>query len=315
MKRAIITGATGFVGANLARHLLSTGCQVHLLVRPQHASWRIEDIRAEVLIHVVDLLDTASLERVLKEVRPDWIFHLAVYGAYSAQLDLPQMIATNISATANLLRVCLDIGFEAFVNTGSSSEYGLKEFAPAEGEYLDPNSYYACTKATATHLCRHLSREHGAHITTLRLYSAYGPYEDPQRLLPTLALCGMRRRLPPLVAPATARDFVYVEDVCRAYIMAATQPQVECGAIYNVGTGVQTTLATVVEHVRRTCQIDEVPQWGSMNNRQWDAQVWVADNSKIKRVLGWEPRCDFADGFRRTLAWFVAHEDLLPNSD
>lgn len=313
MKRAVITGATGFVGANLARHLLDSGCQVHLLVRPQYTSWRIEDIRADIQIHVLDLLDTASLARVLKDVRPDWIFHLAVYGAYSTQRDLPQMIATNISATANLLHACLDIGFEAFINTGSSSEYGLKESAPIEDEYLDPNSYYACTKATATHLCRHIAREHSADITTLRLYSAYGPYEDPQRLLPTLALCGLRRRLPSLVAPATARDFVYVEDVCRAYTLAAAQPQSERGAIYNVGTGVQTTLAAAVEHVRATCQIDELPQWGSMANRQWDAQTWVADNSKIKRVLGWEPRCDFAEGFRRTLSWFAVHEHLLPN--
>jgi UDP-glucose 4-epimerase len=315
LKRAIITGATGFVGANLARHLLDAGCQVHLLVRPQYASWRIEDIRTDVQIHVLDLLDTASLECVLKDVRPDWIFHLAVYGAYSAQRELPQMIATNISATANLLHVCLDIGFEAFINTGSSSEYGLKESAPAEDEYIDPNSYYACTKATVTHLCRHLARERGAHITTLRLYSAYGPYEDPQRLLPKLALCGMRRRLPPLVAPATARDFVYVEDVCRAYMLAVTQPQTEHGAIYNVGTGVQTTLEEAVRQVREICQIAELPQWGSMANRQWDAQTWVADNSKIKSVLGWEPECDFAEGFHRTMAWFSAHEHLLPSND
>jgi|TARA_B110000495_G_C23011411_1_gene598258 nucleoside-diphosphate-sugar epimerase len=315
LKRAIITGATGFVGANLARHLLDAGCQVHLLVRPQYASWRIEDIRTDVQIHVLDLLDTASLECVLKDVRPDWIFHLAVYGAYSAQRELPQMIATNITATANLLHASLNVGFESFVNTGSSSEYGIKQHAANEFDSLDPNSYYACTKAAATHLCRHLARERDADITTLRLYSAYGPYEEPTRLIPTLALAALRGQLPPLVSPQTARDFVYVEDVCRAYLLAASRPQAERGAIYNVGSGVQTTLEEAVRQVREICQIDTLPQWGSMPNRQWDAQTWVADATKIERELGWEPECDFAEGFHRTMAWFSAHEHLLSSND
>ncbi len=307
-----MTGATGFVGANLVRYLLDAGHELHLIVRPQHATWRIDSIRARVHIHVLDLLEPTQLEPFFKDLNPHWIFHLAVYGAYSSQRDLGQMISTNISATANLLHASLNAGFESFINTGSSSEYGVKPHAASEGEYLDPNSYYACTKAAATHLCRHLARERDADITTLRLYSAYGPYEERTRLIPTLALSVLNGQLPPLVAPQTARDFVYVEDVCRAYMLAASHPQSERGAIYNVGSGVQTTLAQVVQQVREIGQIGAQPQWGSMPNRQWDAQTWVADITKIKNALGWQPECDFADGFRRTLAWFAAHKQILP---
>lgn len=314
MKRVVVTGGTGFVGANLVRYLLDAGHELHLIVRPQHATWRLESIRERVHIHVLDLLDPAELERFFRGLSPHWIFHLAVYGAYSSQRDLGQMIATNITATANLLHASLNVGFESFVNTGSSSEYGIKQHAANEFESLDPNSYYACTKAAATHLCRHLARERDADITTLRLYSAYGPYEEPTRLIPTLALAALRGQLPPLVSPQTARDFVYVEDVCRAYLLAASRPQAERGAIYNVGSGVQTTLEEAVRQVREICQIDTLPQWGSMPNRQWDAQTWVADATKIERELGWQPECDFAEGFRRTMAWFVAHKDLLSNN-
>lgn len=315
MKRAVVTGASGFVGANLARRLLCEGHEVHLLLRPGHASWRLQTIRGEVQVHEVDLRDAESVRRTISGIRPEWVFHLAAYGAYPHQTDLAQMVATNIAATGQLIEACLATGFEAFVHTGSSSEYGLVDHPPTENEAIDPNSYYACTKAAATHLCRHIARAHNAHLTVLRLYSAYGPYEEPTRLLPTLVQEGSRGRLPPLVNPEIARDFVFVADVCEAYLLAAAQTGVERGTIYNVGTGVQTTLRQIVEMVRHHFAIADEPIWGSMEDRQWDTDVWVADTSKIARDLGWYPRHALAEGFNCTAEWFAAHADQLPNLD
>jgi dolichol-phosphate mannosyltransferase len=122
----------------------------------------------------------------------------------------------------------------------------------------------------------------------------------------------LRGELPPLVSPDIARDFVYVEDVCRAYVLAASTPRPEQGAVYNVGTGVQTTMAEVVDLARNALGIEAKPEWSSMADRQWDARTWVADSRKIKRELGWRPQCDFAEGFRRTAEWFGEHGDLLP---
>lgn len=311
MKRVLITGGTGFVGANLTRYMLSRGCEVHLIVRPQHATWRLANIENAIHLHIIDLMQYDELWKLLEKVHPEWIFHLAAYGAYSTQRDLQQMITTNIASTANLLRASLHVGFESFVHTGSSSEYGLKTNAPKENDWLDPNSYYACTKAAATHLCRHLSIEHNAHITTLRLYSAYGPFEEPTRLIPTLARHALRGDLPPLVSPNIARDFVYVEDACRAYELAAMYPQQERGAIYNVGTGVQTTLDMAVKHVISICSLNVEPQWGSMPDRDWDTTSWVANCEKIHRELGWQPQIDFVEGFQRTLKWFDANSELV----
>ncbi len=311
MKRVLITGGTGFVGANLTRYMLGRGHEVHLIVRPQHTIWRLAKLDDSIRIHVIDLMNYDELRRLLEKIHPDWIFHLAVYGAYSTQCELQQMINTNITSTANLVSCSLHVGFECFVNTGSSSEYGIKDSAPRENEWLDPNSYYACTKAAATHLCRHLSIEHNAHITTLRLYSAYGPFEEPTRLIPTLARYALRGELPPLVSPSIARDFVYVKDVCRAYELAAMHPQQERGAVYNVGTGVQTTLEMAVKHVASICSIQKEPQWGSMSERAWDTTSWVANCEKIRSELGWQPKVDFAQGFRNTLEWFEANSELI----
>jgi nucleoside-diphosphate-sugar epimerase len=311
MKRVIITGATGFVGASLARRLLLDGQEVHLLVRPLHSSWRIDEIRAEVRLHEVALKDAEALTETVGRIRPDWVFHLATHGAYASQTDLHRMVETNITGTINLVEACLRAGFESFVNTGSSSEYGFKDHAPAEDEALEPNSHYAVTKASATLFCRYSARAHQAHIPTLRLYSVYGPYEEPTRLVPRLVTRGLRGELPPLVSPEVARDYVYVDDVTESYLLAAEKREGEdYGPIYNVGTGVQTSLREAVETARRVLSIRAAPQWATMPARQWDTQVWVADNRKIKEALGWQPRYGFEQGFRQTVEWLRARPAL-----
>jgi UDP-glucose 4-epimerase len=304
MKRIILTGGTGFVGANLARRLLHEGHHVHLLVRSGYSTWRIEEIQSEIQLHIADFRAPETLLRVLELIQPDWIFHLAAHGAYSWQTDAAQIVQTNILGTINLLESALKVGFESFVNTGSSSEYGLKAHAPSEDEGIDPNSYYAVGKASATLYCRFSAAYHQVNIPTLRLYSVYGPYEEPNRLIPALIKNGLNGEFPPLVNPNIARDFIHTEDVNEAFIKAASVHTSACGAIYNVGSGVQTTLREAVETARKVMNIEAQPQWGTMPNRGWDTDVWVADSRKIQHELGWTPRYSFEDGLRQTVAWF-----------
>jgi nucleoside-diphosphate-sugar epimerase len=304
MKRIILTGGTGFVGANLARRLLRDGHELHLLVRPNYQPWRIEQIRPDLRLHELHLHDTEAVARAVTEIRPDWVFHLAVHGAYSWQTDWEQMVQTNVLGTMSLVSACLKTGFEAFVNTGSSSEYGFKDHAPAESELVEPNSPYAVTKAAATMFCRHTAQSRHVHLPTLRLYSVFGPYEDPSRLLPKLIVHGWKEKLPPLADPDVARDFVYVDDVIGAYLLAANVRTPEWGPIYNLGTGVQTTLREVVAVTREAMGIGAEPVWNTMPNRLWDANVWISDSRKIRAQLNWQPQRTFAEGFRLMLDWF-----------
>jgi nucleoside-diphosphate-sugar epimerase len=304
MKRVMLTGGTGFVGANLARRLLRDGHELHLLVRPGYQRWRIEDIGAGVRLHELHLHDAEAVERAVGQIRPEWVFHLAVHGAYSWQTDWEEMVRTNIQGTMGLLSACLKTGFEAFVNTGSSSEYGFKDHAPTESEPLEPNSHYAVTKAAATMFCRHTAQSRRVHVPTLRLYSVFGPYEEPGRLLPALIMHGLKHGLPPLADPEVARDFVYVDDVVEAYLLAASVRTSEWGAVYNVGSGVQTTLREALAIAREAMHVAVEPVWNAMPNRKWDANVWVSDNRKIRSQLGWQPCRTFAEGFRLMLDWF-----------
>ena len=311
MKRVAVTGGTGFVGANLTRRLLNDGHDVHLLVRPHHASWRIDEIRDDLRLHAIDFGDRASIDEAMRRVKPDWVFHLATYGAYSWQTDLAEIVRTNILGTMNLAEAAADIGVEAFVNTGSSSEYGHKDHAPSENELPAPNSYYAVAKVTATMFCQYTAQKRGVRMPTLRLYSAYGPYEEPRRLVPALIVKGLQSRLPPLASPDTARDYIHVNDVVDAYLCAATADLRDLGAVFNVGTGTQTTLRDMVRLTREALGVAEEPNWGSMRDRSWDTTIWRADITRIRSELGWNPRYDISSGFHDTIAWFKAHPDLL----
>jgi dolichol-phosphate mannosyltransferase len=141
-------------------------------------------------------------------------------------------------------------------------------------------------------------------VTTLRLYSVYGPWEEPTRLIPRLIVEGRRGKWPPLAAPATARDFVYVDDAVEAFLLAAKPAEGKFGAVYNVGTGCQTTLAEAAHAAGKMFDLQAEPQWGDMADRIWDTTCWVADNRLIQEELGWRPQTEFRDGLRKTREWY-----------
>ncbi len=306
--RALVTGAAGFVGANLARRLAADGHEVHLVVhRNASPPWRLDGLDAPR--YAADLRDADSIGAVVRSARPQWVFHCAAYGAYSWQTDAARMRATNVNGTANLLAACRGVGCEVVVNTGSSSEYGFKRGAPAETDAAEPNSPYALSKLLATEHCAGEARREQAVAATLRLYSVYGPYEEPGRLMPALLAAAGRGLLPPLASPSTARDFVYVDDVCDAYLAVARLRPREPGRVFNVGTGVQTTLSDVVELVRGMFGLVMPPAWSSMPARSWDTDTWCADTTRIRTELGWEPRHSLAAGLAAFAAWLDAHPE------
>jgi dolichol-phosphate mannosyltransferase len=299
---SLVTGASGFVGANLARRLVGDGDRVHLLLRAGAATWRVDELGEGVERHAVDLLDGPAVAGLVDRVRPDRIFHLAAHGAYSWQRDPHAIVSTNVLGLVNLLEAAVASGVEVVVSAGSSSEYGLKDHPALEGELPEPNSHYAVSKAAAALLCGFYARERGLRAVTLRLYSVYGPYEEPRRLVPAIVVHALNGTLPPLADPSTARDYVYVDDAVEAFL-AAARPAGAPGAVYNVGTGRQSTLAEIVAAARRVLGVAAEPVWGSMPGRDWDTNVWVADPGLAARELGWTARVDLEDGLLRTSRW------------
>ncbi len=303
--KALVTGAGGFVGANLIRHLLNRGDEPVAVLRPGPGSWRLEEITDDAHIAFVDLTSAEDVHRLVGEVRPDVVFNLAAYGAYSWQKDFDRMLAVNVRATETLLEAARGVDAR-LVQAGSSSEYGFADRATTELDRVEPNSHYAITKVAATQLCRLAAARYGQHAVTLRLYSVYGPWEEPARLMPTLVARALDGTFPPLVAPETARDFVWVEDVCDAFIRAASGDLELSDEVLNIASGRQTTLRSLVAIAQQVFELQGEPEWGAMERRVWDTSVWVGDPTLTGKSIGWRTVTSLSAGLAQLGAWMQA---------
>jgi nucleoside-diphosphate-sugar epimerase/transketolase N-terminal domain/subunit/2-polyprenyl-3-methyl-5-hydroxy-6-metoxy-1,4-benzoquinol methylase len=309
----LLTGASGFIGSVLLRRLVSSGAKVSIILRKESKTWRINDLIDKVDVYYSNLSSVSELTEIVKKINPTVIYHLATNGAYSYQENANKIIETNIIGTWNLLQASNSVEYKLFVNTGSSSEYGFKEFSMKETDIVEPSSYYAVTKCAQTLLCTHIAKQENKPIVTLRPFSVYGPYEEPTRLVPTLITSLLQNKKMNLVSPTIARDYIYIDDMVDAYLKIEELIK-NSGEYFNIGTGVQTTIKQIVE---KSIQISKKPGnfvWGGINNRNWDSDIWVADISKAKRLLNWEPKHSLDDGIKKTLDWSEQNNTMKKNN-
>jgi nucleoside-diphosphate-sugar epimerase len=301
-QRFFITGATGFVGSGLARKLANLGCEVHVLVRPGANRWRLEGIEDQLHLHVGDLTDGERLTGIVREVKPAIIYHLAVHGAYPHETDADRIILTDVFGTWNLLKACAEVDYKLLINAGSSSEYGVKPNAMRETDPLEPRSYYAVAKCAQTLVCGYRAHAERRPINTLRLFSAYGPYEEPSRFLPTVIQRCLAGGELDTVPPETARDFIYIDDVIEAFLRV-DELSLQYGEVFNIGSGVQSTVRDVVRTAIELTGANVKVNWGGMPARAWDTETWLADYSKARRALKWTPTTSLASGVEKTIQW------------
>ncbi len=273
------------------------------MLRRDLEPWRLQGIE-NITRHECSITDAGRVASLVNTVCPDWIFHLAAYGAYSSQVDADRIAAVNTTGTMNLLDAVANAGgCRGLVHTGSSSEYGLKDHAPSEDEIVAPGSVYAITKCAATHAVSYWAQQHGLAGVTVRLYSVYGYWEEPTRLMPRLVAAALKRTLPPLTSPETARDFVWVDDAVDAIVRAAAGAADRPGSVWNVGSGIQTSLQQLIELARELFQIQIEPSWNVMPSRAWDTNCWVANPSLVRADLNWKASTDLRTGLLTMERW------------
>jgi UDP-glucose 4-epimerase len=309
----LVTGAAGFIGACATRALVERGFVVHAVHRPGPPPWRLHGVDDSVELHGVDLSHEADVRALVAAIRPRAVVHLAAHGAYESQADFREMVRSNVIATFHLLEASAEVGTRVFVNAGSSSEYGFRAEPMRESDRLEPNSLYAVSKASQTHLCQLFGRRGGdaggMSVASFRLFSVYGPWEAPTRLLPTL-LTRAQAGLPlEMVAPWVARDFVYVDDVLDALLDFETAARAN-GLVFNLGTGIETNLRQVVDEVLELTGSCSEVRWGAMAPRRWDTNRWVADPSESAHRLDWRPKHTLREGLVKLAAWLSAAGDM-----
>lgn len=309
-KKVLVTGGSGFIGANLVRSLINQRAKVSLFLRPNSNTWRLNEILSKTKVYQADITDVKAVSKAVKIINPQIIFHLAVYGAYPIQTELLPIIKTNILGTTNLLEATKNINYLSFINTGTSSEYGYKNKPMKETDLLEPTFPYAASKASTSLLCRVFSQQFNKPIITLRPFSIYGDWEERGRFIPTIIINCLTNKPIKLVPGKQVRDFLYVEDVVKAYLTAGLRSDLR-GEIFNIGSGKQYRVSEVAKKIVKLINNPVKVIVGGYQPRQWDTTNWQADITKAKKILKWQPQFSLDAGLQKAIAWYKKSFKLL----
>ena len=301
-RKVLVTGATGFVGACLTRRLVEHSADVHILTRPSSNRWRIRDLMSNLYVYEVDLRDAGPLKAILTRIRPEVTFHCATYGGLPVQQDATQIMETNVFGTWNLLAGLASVGCGCLIQMGSSSEYGLKSHPMREDDSLEPVSVYGASKAATSLLCQAMAHQGNFPAVTLRLFSPFGYYEEPTRLVPYVIDRCLRGLEPALTDGTAVRDFTFVEDVIDACLLVGSRNPI-CSGVFNVATGMQHSVRDIVDKIVVLSGARVTPKWGVLPPRPLEPTTWVADISKVKQVFGWFPKYTVDEGLHLTIEW------------
>jgi nucleoside-diphosphate-sugar epimerase len=299
MRRVLITGATGFVGSHVARRLVRLGFDVHVFCRLTSDFRRLADVTHEITKHVVDLNGRDGLKRQVEAVRPDHVVHLAaaaMHGGIARPVD--EIIKTNLLGTVNLLDACDDVSYRCFVNTGDAFEYGPQRGPLEESLPCQPDSIHSVTKLGSTLYGQSIARRGSKPVVTLRLFSVFGPQDDPRTLMSVLVEKAVARAPLALSRPEIVRDYVHVHDVAELYLAVIREPAKVQGEIFNAGTGRVTTIGELVEMVLQYSQSKGEARWNAYPAAAQDSARWQADMTKTFAAFSWRPRITVEQGLR-----------------
>jgi UDP-glucose 4-epimerase len=296
--RVAVTGAAGFVGAAVVARLLADDAEVVAIVRPGGDPSRLA---AGVDTLEVDLEDEDGAARAIAALEPELCVHLAAAGAVVRERDHERLLRLNAIFPAALARALAAAGCRRLVTAGSSSEYGPVAGPMSEERAPVPDDLYGAAKLAGGLLARAAGLELGLETAHLRLFSVYGPGEDPRRLIASVARALLERRPIDLTPGDQVRDFVYVDDVAEALVAAATGP-LPSGAIVNVGSGCQTTVREACLLLATAAGADPaLLRFGARPYRARERFSWQADTSYAETALRWRARTTLEQGLALTV--------------
>jgi NAD dependent epimerase/dehydratase len=308
----LVTGAGGFIGSHLAEALVREGASVRAFVRYTSRGdhgW-LEAAEPE-LVRELEIFrgDLVNPEAVAAAVRDrDVVLHLgALIPIPYSYLHPREFVTANVTGTLNVLEAARRVEVDRIVHTSTSEVYGTATTIPINEEHrLHPQSPYAATKVGADQLALSYQRSFGMPVVIVRPFNTFGPRQSARAVIPTIVTQAMSRETIELGATDTTRDFLYVDDNVAGIMRCATTEGIE-GEVINLGTGVEVSIAEVVQRVLGLLERELPVALDDNRVRPPDSEVerLVADITKAKALLGWEPAVDLDEGLRRTIDWLT----------
>ncbi len=312
LKRLLVAGAAGFIGSNFVRLLRATRPELEITVLDKLTYAgnlaNLVDFERQPGYRFVhgDICDADLVNELAANV--DAIVNFAAETHVDRSLMDPfAFIETDVRGTAVLCEAARKHGHQVFLLVSTDEVYGdVSEGRSREGDAFRPRSPYSASKAGGEHIARAYAESFGLPLLVTRGSNNYGPYQYPEKLIPVLVTNAIDdMRLPLYNDGSAVRDYVYVEDHCRAIDLVLHEA--EAGEVYNVGTGAETTGLRVAEAV---LEITGKPRSliEFVADRPGHDYRYALDISRIT-ALGWEPRVSFTEGLERTVRWYQQHPE------
>jgi nucleoside-diphosphate-sugar epimerase len=289
-RRVLVTGGAGFLGSHLCRRLRANGADVYATSRDARPS------TDGVTWLQADFADMQVARTIIGGIRPSVIYHMA--GSVGAAPDVKLVLSAYhslLTSTVNMLVAASEVGCSRVLLPGS-----LTEPLPS-AKNPTPQSPYAAAKWASAGYCRMFASLYGLPTVILRVLMAYGPGQHRSKLIPSTITSLLRGEQPRLSSGRTGADWVFVEDVMDAFLVAASASGIE-GATIDIGSGTLVPMRSLVEDVVKAVGVDIKPIFGALPDRPGENSI-AADPTLAAKLLGWKASTSLDSGLRQTVEW------------
>jgi len=316
MKKVLVTGADGFIGSHLTEMLVAQGYKVKAL--SQYNSFNnwgwLESVNCKKDLEIItgDIRDPHYCKIITKDV--DIIFHLAALIAIPFSYVAPDSYAeTNIKGTLNICQAAKESGISRLIHTSTSEVYGTAQYVPIDEKHpLQPQSPYSASKIAADAMAMSFYNSFNLPVTIARPFNTYGPRQSARAIIPTIItqIASGKKEIK-LGDLSPTRDFNYVEDCCRAFIMLS-QSEKTIGETVNIGSNFEISISDTLKLIKELMSSDVVFINDQQRIRPKKSEVYRlwCDNKKINKLVGYKPQTNIQDGLKKTIDWITKSENL-----
>ena len=321
--KILVTGAAGFIGSNFVFHMRKAHPEYDIIALDSLTYAGNLETLAPVMEedHFTfvrcDITDRDGVRKVFEEHHPDVVVNFAAESHVDRSIEDPGVfLRTNILGTQVLMDACREFGIQRFHQVGTDEVYGdlpldRPDLFFTEDLPLQASSPYSASKASADLLAMAYHRTYGLPVTISRCSNNYGPYQFPEKLIPLMIANALADKpLPVYGTGENVRDWLYVEDHCRAIDMILEKGKV--GEVYNIGGHNERSNLDVVKTILKQLGKPE-SLITFVGDRKGHDLRYAIDPSKIHGELGWLPETQFDDGIRQTIDWYLNNESWWKN--
>ena len=316
MKRALVTGADGFIGSHLTEMLVGRGYKVTALA--QYNSFNdwgwLDKISCKEVVEVItgDIRDPHFCKHIAQDI--DIIFHLAALIAIPYSYIAPDSyIDTNIKGTLNICQAAKENNVQRVIHTSTSEVYGTAKYVPIDEKHpMQAQSPYSASKIAADSMAISFYNSFDLPVTIARPFNTYGPRQSARAVIPSIITqIANGKEFIRLGDISPTRDFNYVEDTCRGFI-ALAECENAIGQTVNIGSNYEISIGDTLNLIKDIMKSDVEFIADEQRYRPGKSEVFRlwCDNTLIENLTGFKPRVNIQEGLERTIKWFRDSDNL-----